>query len=366
MFLVGSILLSGRVTLVPHCLNYLGGVNHEREMAFDDEVEGLGTVGELKYDLAVWHQVMVQHETEDLVAATPGTPASKTTGPKLDSATNVKVNALLKASREETQMKKSERAKKGTLKGQAPKDQAPPGPGLEEKKTTEDPKVEPTISGDPAPLTENENPAGDPTPREKEEGKATHLREKGGQQWFEEGVKEERIRVKSQWLRDKCRKEKEKKEERPQVTAKGKQAPPLEASLPKPKQEEEMEEEEGHQGPKQAGRKWQRQRKKDFYIRKKLITSQAEQQDEDCIIVNSDSKDDLENTWGTLEMPDLDIQTALQELHLQLAMMMATRVPADKAQWAGIPKVEAKILLKAAEEAKEQGRKNRQAAQHPQ
>ncbi|KAJ1213603.1 hypothetical protein NDU88_001236 [Pleurodeles waltl] len=77
-------------------------------------------------------------------AAAAGTPARKTTRPKLDPTANAKVNALLKASREEAQ-KIPEPTRRSNLKGPGPQDHKSPGPN---------PEVEPTRVTDPAPPTE--------------------------------------------------------------------------------------------------------------------------------------------------------------------------------------------------------------------
>ncbi|KAJ1185212.1 hypothetical protein NDU88_002006 [Pleurodeles waltl] len=80
-------------------------------------------------------------------AAAAGTPAQKTTGPKLDPTANAKVNALLKASREEAQ-NKPEPTRRSNPKGPAQQEQKSPGPDPKEKIRV--PTVDPTTAADPA------------------------------------------------------------------------------------------------------------------------------------------------------------------------------------------------------------------------
>ncbi|KAJ1161100.1 hypothetical protein NDU88_001588 [Pleurodeles waltl] len=86
-------------------------------------------------------------------AATAGTPAPKTNRPKLDPTANAKVNALLKASREEAHCK-PEPTRSCTPKGSALKDQKPTGHGPEEAQATTEPTAGSTTVVDPATLPE--------------------------------------------------------------------------------------------------------------------------------------------------------------------------------------------------------------------
>ncbi|KAJ1214465.1 hypothetical protein NDU88_002084 [Pleurodeles waltl] len=91
-----------------------------------------------------YYQCPKSERPRTYAAAAAGTPAQKTTRPKLDPTANAKVNALLKASREEAQ-KIPEPTRRSNPKGQAPQDHKSPGP---------DPDVEPTTGTDPAPPPE--------------------------------------------------------------------------------------------------------------------------------------------------------------------------------------------------------------------
>ncbi|KAJ1194167.1 hypothetical protein NDU88_003462 [Pleurodeles waltl] len=91
--------------------------------------------------------------------------------------------------------------------------------------------------------------------KEKKKGKQPKKEEHSSPDKME--IEEIWSQVKSQRLRDKCRKEKEDKEERMRATIKVQQAPPKDAPLPEPQQEEVMEEEgeEADQTPlDQAGK----------------------------------------------------------------------------------------------------------------
>ncbi|KAJ1150569.1 hypothetical protein NDU88_003359 [Pleurodeles waltl] len=87
-----------------------------------------------------YYQCPKSERPRTYAAAAAGTPAQKITRPKLDPTANAKVNALLKASREEAQ-KIPEPTRRSNPKGQAPQDLKSPGP---------DPDVEPTTATDPA------------------------------------------------------------------------------------------------------------------------------------------------------------------------------------------------------------------------
>ncbi|XP_069092717.1 uncharacterized protein [Pleurodeles waltl] len=133
--------------------------------------------------------------------------------------------------------------------------------------------------------------------------------------------------VKSQKLREKCRKEKEEKEERRQTRTKGKQAPPREEPQPDPLQDKEMERDED----------------------KKHITSQAEDKNDGYTTIDTD-EENIEDTGGTLGEQSQAIQTVLQELHQQLALIGPTGAPREQTQWTKVPEAVAEIVISDDEE----------------
>ncbi|KAJ1161101.1 hypothetical protein NDU88_001589 [Pleurodeles waltl] len=68
----------------------------------------------------------------------------------------------------------------------------------------------------------------------------------------------------------------------------------------------------------------------------------------------------------TLGEQSLAIQSALQKLHQQLAMIDATEAPGEETQWTGVPEAIVKVLIMNTEESKEGEKEDQRAAQHPQ
>ncbi|KAJ1144821.1 hypothetical protein NDU88_011115 [Pleurodeles waltl] len=98
--------------------------------------------------------------------------------------------------------------------------------------------------------------------------------------------------------------------------------------------------EEASQTPQKLGRKRQQQRKEDFYTTKKEhITSEAEEQNDGYTTIDTD-EEIIEDTGGTPGAQNQSIQTVLQELHQQLALIDTTGAPREQTQWTkecGIP-----------------------------
>ncbi|KAJ1169976.1 hypothetical protein NDU88_001857 [Pleurodeles waltl] len=259
-------------------------------------------------------------------AAAAGPPAPKTTRPKLDPTANAKVNALLKASQEEAQQK-PELPRRSNPIGLGPKDQKSPGPGPEEIKS--EPIVEPTTVVDPAPPPESAASAPDSSPSQsKRKEKAQKPQEDSGQQQGRGGGDRGGLET----------------GEVPEAAGQ---------TQVEPQEEEETErDEEVDQNLPKPGRKRQRQRKEDFYTtKKKLISSQAEQQNDGYITIDSD-EDDIEDTGGTPGEQNLALQTELQELHQQLALIDVTGSPSGKTQWMEVPEAIAEILILEDDEGK--------------
>ncbi|KAJ1088857.1 hypothetical protein NDU88_002011 [Pleurodeles waltl] len=156
--------------------------------------------------------------------------------------------------------------------------------------------------------------------------KKKHLKKKVDNSSGDEEVIEKAWKqVKYQTLREKCRKEKEERDERRRARINGKQSPPRKEPQTEPLKDEEMERDEiATQPPQKSGRKRQRQRKEDFYTtKKKHITSQTEDQNDGYTTIDSD-EETIEDTGGTPSEPIQLIQTVLQELHQQLALIDTT------------------------------------------
>ncbi|KAJ1142356.1 hypothetical protein NDU88_008682 [Pleurodeles waltl] len=352
-----------------------------------------------------YYQCPKSERPRTYAAAAAGTPAQKITRPKLDPTANAKVNALLKASREDAQ-KIPEPTRRSNPKGQAPQDLKSPGP---------DPDVEPTTATDPATSLETTvpvvpiHPEGtpengaqtntppleaqgepEPTPGTKaEEGKEStaaagtstptsapvktkkktkHLKKKvdsssGDKEEIEKAWKQ----VTSQRLREKCRKEKEERDERRWARINGKQPPPRKEPQTEPPKDEEMERDEMvTQPPQKSGRKRQRQRKEDFYTtKKKHITSQTEETNDGYTTIDTD-EENIEDTGGTPSEPNQLIQTVLQELHQQLALIDTTGAPKEQAQWTKVPEAEAEIVISDESEEESKGKGDQQESQHSQ
>ncbi|KAJ1099730.1 hypothetical protein NDU88_004828 [Pleurodeles waltl] len=352
-----------------------------------------------------YYQCPKSERPRTYAAAAAGTPAQKTTRPKLDPTANAKVNALLKASREEAQ-KIPEPIRRSNPKGQAPQDHKSPGP---------DPDVEPTTVTDPAtplettvsvvpthpegtpengaqtntpPLEAQGEPeptpgtkaeegkestadAGTPTPTSapvKAKKKNKHLKKKvDSSSGDEEEIEKAWKQVKSQRLREKCRKEKEERDERRRARINGKQSPPRKEPQKEPLKDEEMERDEiVTQPPQKSGRKRQRQRKEDFYTtKKKHITSQTEEQNDGYTTINTD-EENIEDTGGTPSESNQSIQTVLQELHQQPALIDTTGAPKEQTQRTKVPEAGAEIVISDESEEESKGKGDQQESQHPQ
>ncbi|KAJ1193112.1 hypothetical protein NDU88_002417 [Pleurodeles waltl] len=135
-------------------------------------------------------------QTKNLRSHSCRNPAQKTTRPKLDPTANAKVNALLKASREEAQ-NKPEPTKRSNPKEPAPQGQKSPGPDPEEK--IQIPTVGQSKSCNPtggSSLIRNHPPRRNP-PRRERQPTHHHRRPKGSQNKRKQlGTKRER----SPWL----------------------------------------------------------------------------------------------------------------------------------------------------------------------
>ncbi|KAJ1117572.1 hypothetical protein NDU88_005770 [Pleurodeles waltl] len=244
---------------------------------------------------------------QSLTAAAAGTLAQKTTRPKLDPTANAKVNDLLKLSREESQK-------------------------IPEPTRRSNPKKKVDCS------------SGD-----------------------EEEIEKAWKQVKSQRLREKCRKEKEGREERRRARTKGKQSLPQEEPQLEPLQDEEMERDEVvNQTPQKLVRKRQQQREEDFHTtKKKHITSQTEDQNDGYTTIKTD-EENIKDTGGTPGEPNQSIQTVLQELHQQLALIDTTGAPREQTQWTKVPEAGAKIVISDNSEEEGKGKEDQQESQHPQ
>ncbi|KAJ1169442.1 hypothetical protein NDU88_001335 [Pleurodeles waltl] len=118
--------------------------------------------------------------------------------------------------------------------------------------------------------------------------------------------------------------------------------------------------------PQKSGRKRQRQRKEDFYTtKKKHITSQTEDQNDGYTTIDSD-EETIEDTGGTPSEPNQLIQTVLQELHQQLALIDTTGAPKEQAQWTKVPEAVAEIVISDESEEESKGKGDQQESQHPQ
>ncbi|KAJ1149798.1 hypothetical protein NDU88_002603 [Pleurodeles waltl] len=111
------------------------------------------------------------HQEHNQPSAAAGNPAPKTTRPKLDPNANAKVNALLKASREEAQQR-PEPTRSSTPKGPASKGQKTPGPSPVERQATTDPTLEPPTVVDTATPPEATATVGTLNPEETPEEEA--------------------------------------------------------------------------------------------------------------------------------------------------------------------------------------------------
>ncbi|KAJ1217965.1 hypothetical protein NDU88_005552 [Pleurodeles waltl] len=212
---------------------------------------------------------------------------------------------------------------------------------------------------------------GTPTPTSapvKAKKKNKHLKKKvDSSSRDEEEIEKAWKQVKSQRLREKCRKEKEEIDERRRARINGKQSPPQKEPQTEPLKDEEMERDEMvTQPPQKSGRKRQRQRKEDFYTtKKKHITSQTEEPNDGYTTIDTD-EENIEDTGGTLSEPNQLIQTVLQELHKQLALIDTTGAPKEQAQWTKVPKAGAEIVISDESEEESKGKGDQQESQHPQ
>ncbi|KAJ1139767.1 hypothetical protein NDU88_006133 [Pleurodeles waltl] len=134
-----------------------------------------------------------------------------------------------------------------------------------------------------------------------------------------------------------------------------------------PLKDEEMERDEiVTQPPQKSGRKRQRQRKEDFYTtKKKHITSQTEEQNDGYTTIDTD-EENIEDTGGTPSESNQSIQTVLQELHQQLALINTTGAPKEQTQWMKVPEAGAEIVISDESEEESKGKGNQQESQHPQ
>ncbi|KAJ1150568.1 hypothetical protein NDU88_003358 [Pleurodeles waltl] len=120
------------------------------------------------------------------------------------------------------------------------------------------------------------------------------------------------------------------------------------------------------QPPQKSGRKRQRQRKEDFYTtKKKHITSQTEEPNDGYTTIDTD-EENIEDTGGTPSVPNQSIQTVLQELHQQLALIDTTGAPKEQAQWTKVPEAGAEIVISDESEEESKGKGDQQESQHPQ
>ncbi|KAJ1166964.1 hypothetical protein NDU88_007357 [Pleurodeles waltl] len=121
-----------------------------------------------------------------------------------------------------------------------------------------------------------------------------------------------------------------------------------------------------NQPPQKSGRKRQRQRKEDFYTtKKKHITSQTEDHNDGYTTIDT-NEESIEDTGGTPGEPNQSIQTALQELHQQLALINTTGDPREKTQWTKVPETGAEIVISDDSEEEGKGKGDQQESQHPQ
>ncbi|KAJ1169289.1 hypothetical protein NDU88_001182 [Pleurodeles waltl] len=100
-------------------------------------------------------------------------------------------------------------------------------------------------------------------------------------------------------------------------------------------------------------------------MKKKHITSQAEGQNDGYTTINTNEKNIQRHgdTGGTPGEQNQTIQTVLQELHQQLALIDTTGAPREKTQWTKVPEAGAEIVIEEESKGKENHRQGHRAGQ---